>query len=292
MLFMKYIFKAFVVLIACFCLQKDASAQKVYEPASPANWSQPYPAFRIVGNLYYVGTQDLACYLVTTPKGHILINTGLADSEKTISDAVTNLGFNLSDIKILLTTQAHYDHVGAMAALKKKSGARFWVNAKDAPVAADGGSSDYALGTGQPSFEPIKADRLLKDGDSIILDNTVIVLLHHPGHTKGSSSYLLEVRDAQKSYRVLIANMPSIVTSQRFRDIKAYPEIECDYAYTLEAMKKISFDLWLSSHAAQFNMHRKRSPGDPYQPESFAGRIDYEEELDRLAALFEEKRKQ
>src|SRR5882762_9962263 len=93
-----------------------ASAQKINEPQNtPTPWSQPYPPFRIVGNVYYVGTYDLACYLIVTPKGNILINTGLAASASVIKENVEALGFTFADTKVLLTTQAHYDHVAAMA---------------------------------------------------------------------------------------------------------------------------------------------------------------------------------
>nr|WP_197901664.1 MBL fold metallo-hydrolase [Rhodocytophaga rosea] len=130
-----------------------ALAQGVIEPATtPTEWSTPYSPFRIAGNLYYVGTYDLACYLITTPKGSILINTGLASSQPLIKASIESLGFQFSDIKILLTTQAHYDHLGAMAAIKKATRAQMMINAKDASVLKDGGKSDYALGGKTSSF--------------------------------------------------------------------------------------------------------------------------------------------
>ena len=124
------------VLIAIFFLVScTINGQKVQEPAGDATWSKPYQPFRIAGNLYYVGTYDLACYLITTGEGHILINTGLAASASQIKNNIEKLGFRLADIKLLLTTQAHFDHLGAMAAIKQMTGARVWVNAPDAPVA-------------------------------------------------------------------------------------------------------------------------------------------------------------
>ncbi len=116
-----------------------ASAQKVHQLKNQKDWSRPYEPFRIAGNLYYVGTYDLACYLITTPEGNILINTGLASSASQIKRNVEKLGFNFNDIKILLITHAHYDHVGALAAIKKMTGAKLMVNENDAPVLADGG---------------------------------------------------------------------------------------------------------------------------------------------------------
>jgi len=270
----KFIILSLVIALLC-C---RALAQKVNEPqnGNPL-WSEPYQPFRIVGNLYYVGMYDLACYLIVTPKGNILINTGLAGSVSQISDNIKALGFRLVDIKILLTTQAHYDHVAAMAAIKQQSGAKMMANAKDADVLEDGGSSDYEMGKYGMSFKPIKVDRRLQNGDTINLGGIRLVMLHHPGHTKGSSSYLLDVKDERRTYRVLIVNMPSIITDRKFSDIPAYPDIAKDYAYTLEAMKKLSFDLWLSSHASQFNLHNKHKPGDAYNPEAFSDRKGYDQ---------------
>jgi metallo-beta-lactamase class B len=267
-------------------------AQKVNEPkAMNKEWSMPYKPFRIAGNLYYVGTYDLACYLITTPKGNILINTGLASSEKQIKQNIQTLGFKISDTKILLNTQAHYDHTGALAAIKKQTNAKLMVNEKDAEAMMDGGHSDYALGGNGMSFMPVKPDRLLKNGDTVSLGNMKLVMLHHPGHTKGSSSFLFSVKDGKQSYKILIANMPTIVTEKPFSDIKDYPEIAADYAYTLKAMKNIQFDLWLASHASQFKLHTKHKPTDAYNPTAFKDQKGYDDYLIDLERQFDEKMK-
>jgi len=252
------------------------SAQKITEPRAPEEWSVAYEPFRIAGNLYYVGTYDLACYLVTTPAGNILINTGLAASAPQIRHNIEKLGFNFKDIKILLTTQAHYDHMGAMAEIKKLTGAALMVDEKDAAQVADGGISDYAMGIYGRTFQPVKPDRLLHDHDTITLGNMQLEMLHHPGHTKGSCSYLLSVKDNKKTYRVLIANLPSIIIDKKFSEETAYPDIARDYAYTLDHMKKLSFDIWVASHASQFNLHQKHHPGDAYNPEAFIDRKGYD----------------
>lgn len=267
-----------------------SSAQKINEPKNGnPQWSQPYPPFRIVGNLYYVGTYDLACYLIVTREGNILINTGLAASASLISDNIKTLGFKLSDTKILLTTQAHFDHVAAMAAIKDQTGAKLMADAKDAAALEDGGSSDYELGKYGKSFEPILVDRRMQNGDTIKLGDTRLVMLHHPGHTKGSCSYLFDTKDERKTYRVLIVNMPSIITERKFSEIQAYSDIAKDYAYTLEALKKLSFDLWLSSHASQFGLHSKRKTGDAYNPDVFSDRKEYDKSVDDLEAQYRSK---
>ncbi|MBZ4191194.1 subclass B3 metallo-beta-lactamase [Niabella beijingensis] len=282
-----------ILFLVLLIARVPVGAQQVREPDDvPANWSEPYPPFRIAGNLYYVGTRDLACYLVTTCKGNILINTGLRGSVALIKKSIETLGFRLQDTKILLTSQVHYDHVGAMAALKRLTGAQLMVNAADAPVLADGGRSDYAFGSDTALFEPVKPNRLLYDGDSIVLGDARLQLLHHPGHTKGSSSFLLDVKDKGKRYRVLIANMPSIVTEKKFADIPAYPGIAADYAHTLKALKDCRFDLWVAAHASQFDLEKKHPPHGNYNPAAFADKAGFDQALEELTRAYEKKMKE
>jgi metallo-beta-lactamase class B len=283
--------KKILLLIGLLSVTFLASAQKVTEPANThSEWVKPYPPFQIAGNLYYVGTYDLACYLIVTPQGNILINTGLSASAPIIKANIEALGFKLDNTRILLTTQAHYDHMGAMAAIKKATGAKMVVDEGDVGVATDGGRSDYAIGDNTTSlYAPVKVDRILHNGDIIKLGNIQLVMLHHPGHTKGSCSYLFDVKDAKRSYRVLIANMPTIVTDKRFSDIPAYPNIAKDYAYTLNAMKNLSFDIWLASHASQFDLESKHPPGSGYNPSAFMDRKGYDEELKDLQEQYIKK---
>ena len=283
----KAVFILFFLTVAVF-----SYAQNVNEPKeTPPDWSKPYQPFRIVGNLYYVGTYDLASYLITTAQGNILINTGLAASAEQIKNNIEKLGFKFIDIKILLITHAHFDHVGAVAEIKKKTGAKLMVNAADAQVMSDGGQSDYEVGGKGATFNPVAPDRLLKDGDTVRLGDAQFIMLHHPGHTKGSNSFVFNVTDQQKTFRVLIANMPSIITSKRFADISTYTDIAKDYAYTFNAMKNISFDIWLSSHASQFNLHEKYKTGDKYQPSVFIDQKGYDAGLGDLKKKYDEKTK-
>jgi len=286
----KYILRIVTLIITISFVNVLASAQKVTEPKNtPAEWSKPFQPFRIVGNLYYVGTYDLACYLITTAQGNILINTGLAASLPIIKANIEALGFKFADTKILLTMQAHYDHMGAMAAIKKMTRAKMMIDEKDASVMADGGSSDYALGGDGSTYEPVKADRLLQNGDTVKLGDMQLIMLHHPGHTKGSCSFLFDVKDDQRSYRILIANMPTIVTEKSFSVVSDYPDIAKDYAYTLNVMKKLSFDIWLSSHASQFKLHDKHQLGGVYNPAAFIDKKGYDAAINNLQEQFSKK---
>lgn len=262
---------SFLLSITFVSSAQDHSALPYYD----VTWSTPYEPFRIAGNLYYVGTHDLACYLITTPEGHILINSGLQESAPLIRKSVEALGFRFNDIKILLTTHAHYDHVAALAEIKKMTNAKMMVHEADAAVLADGGNSDFALGN-KGAFPPVTVDKVLKDGDTVQIGKTKLLVLHHPGHTKGATSFLVEVKDEKRSWKVLIANMPTILRETRISGMPSYPNVSKDYQHTLESLKKVQFDLWLTSHANQFSMHTKHKPGDPYNPEVFSDRKAYD----------------
>lgn len=282
--------KKIVVILAAFALT-HINAQKVNEPKDhPEEWSQSYEPFRIAGNLYYVGTYDLASYLIVTSKGNILINTGLANSLPIIKNNIKKLGFKYQDTKILLLTQAHYDHLGAMADIKKETGAKLYVDEADADVLKSGGKSDYELGKYGVTFKPVKPDYILKDKNVVTLGDAKLTMLHHPGHTKGSCSFLFETKDNERSYKVLIANMPTIIVDKKFSEVTTYPSIEKDYEYTLNAMKNLDFDIWVASHASQFDLHEKHKPKDPYNPAVFMNKKEYSDEIESLEKDFLKKK--
>ncbi|MBS1689647.1 MAG: subclass B3 metallo-beta-lactamase [Bacteroidetes bacterium] len=258
---------------------------EVHEPTLiDSTWTKPYAPFRIVGNLYYVGTYDLASYLITTPQGHILINTGLASSADMIRHNIEALGFKITDVKILLTNQAHFDHMGGMAAVQKMSGAKMMADAGDVGVIEDGGNTDYVFGGHGAMYEPLKVNRVLHDGDVISLGGMKLTILHHPGHTKGSCSYLFTVKDEKRQYRVLIANMPTILNDVNPAGMPGYANVGKDFEYTYNAMPKLKFDIWLAAHASQFELHKKHQPGDKYNPAAFIDRKGYDKLLDKLHA--------
>ena len=235
---------------------------------SPAEWRRPFAAHRVIGNVYYVGTYDLACFLIVTPQGNILINTGLADSAPLIRQSVTGLGFKLEDVRWLLTTQAHYDHVAAMAEMKRLTGARMLASTADAVLLEDGGKSDFHFGP-EYGYSPVKVDQRIGDGETLRLGGVELTAYLHAGHTKGSMSYGLTVHESGKDYRVLIANMGTINPGVRLLANARYPEIAQDYARTFERQKALACDVFLSSHASQYGLHRKYTPGAAYDPQRF-----------------------
>jgi metallo-beta-lactamase class B len=283
----------FCLTVCLMAVVFSAAAQKLAPlPWNDSAWSQPYEPFRVAGNVYYVGTYDLASYLITTPNGHFLINTGLAESVPMIRKNVEALGFKFNDIKILLTNQVHYDHVAGMAEIKKITGARMMVQEADAAVLADGGASDFAFGGTGATFAGLRADRLLHDGDTLRLGTTTLRVLHHPGHTKGSTSFLLDTRDDNRAWKVLIVNIPTILPQTRLKGMKAYPQVGSDYRRTLEALKKQPFDVWVAAHAGQFDLHEKRKVGDAYNPQVFADRPLFEASINRAKQEYERRLKE
>jgi metallo-beta-lactamase class B len=234
----------------------------------PADWSRPFAAHRIVGNVYYVGGWDLASLLITTPEGHVLVNTGLSDSAPAIQKSIADLGFKIEDVRWLLTTQAHYDHVEAMAEVKRLSGARMLATAADAVLLEDGGKSDFRWGADYP-YAPVKVDQRISDGEVLKLGGVAITVHLHPGHTRGSASYSLTVREGGRDYRVLIANIGTINNGVRLTANASYPGIADDYARTFASQKQLACDVFLASHAGQYRLHEKYTPGMPYDPSRF-----------------------
>ena len=196
------------VVSAVFILAPlQLSAQQTYKqlPITVEAYVKPFAPLRIVGNLYYVGTYDLAVYLITTSEGHILINTGVNDSVAPIRANIEALGFKFSDIKLLLGTHGHWDHVAGMAEIKRLTGAQMMMHEEDTPLVESGGSMDYRFPNGRgPVFEPVKVDRQLKEGDKVKLGDVELTVIHHPGHTKGSTSFTYTAKEGGRDYPVLI----------------------------------------------------------------------------------------
>jgi metallo-beta-lactamase class B len=232
----------------------------------------------------------LSSYLIVTPQGDILINTGLADSVPQIRSNIEALGFKVSDIKILMATHAHWDHVAGLAEMKRITGARLLATEADAVLLEDGGRSDFRWG-GDPgaAFTPVKVDQKIKDGEKVRLGGMELTVHHHPGHTKGAASFSFNVQESGRSYRVLIANPGAINAGVVLRNNPKYPNIVQDYARTFHDQKELTTDIFLASHAAQFRMHDKYKPGDPYSPDRFVDPQGYRASVDRMEKMYLEQ---
>lgn len=268
-------------LAACACAQQAKIDR-------PDEWVRSFPPLRIAGNLYYVGTYDLACYLIVTPAGNILINTGVEGSAGQILANVETLGFKLSDTKLLLATHAHTDHVFAIAELKRLTGAKLAATEAEVALFESGGKADFRFGD-DPTFwfEPVKVDEILKDGQKIGLGGTELTVRLHSGHTKGAASYEFTVKDSGRDYRVLIANLPSINPGVTLVKNAKYPNILADYARTISLQKEMQPEIFLASHAGQFGLHTKYHPGDPYDLKRFIDPKGFHAAVEQLGASYD-----
>ena len=181
----------FVLIVASF--PATLAAQKNSSTQTNPTWLKPFPPFRIAGNLYYVGGQDLAAYLIVTPQGNILINSNLEFSPPQIKKAIELLGFKYGDTKILLISHGHFDHCAGSAEIKRETGAKYEVMAQDVSVVESGGHTDFHYGADKTMwFPPTKVDRILHDGDTVSLGGTTLTAHLTGGHTKGTTTWTLD----------------------------------------------------------------------------------------------------
>ena len=259
-----------------------------------ASWNQPMEPFRVLGTVHYVGTSDLGVYLVTTPEGHVLVDGGLPESAPLIEASIRALGFDPRDIRVLVTTQAHFDHVGSLAHFKRLSGARVAVMDGDVSLVESGGRTDYLFADAKDLwFEKVKVDRTLKDGDTVTVGGVTLTARRTPGHTPGSTTWLASVEEGGRPYRVVFAASTGINPGTRLVDRPSYPGIADDYAHAFEVLESLAPEVPLGSHAGFFDLHGKRAKlaagasSNPFvDPEGFRAHVAarkqaYLEQLER-----------
>jgi metallo-beta-lactamase class B len=220
------------------------------------SWNLAVKPFKVIGNIYYVGANEITSFLITTPKGHILLDSGFAETVPIIKDSVKQLGFRLEDIKILINSQAHYDHAGGLAVLKELTGASLALSKADAELISNGGKGDFAWGD-TLTFQLVKADRILEDKDKIELGGVTMTARLTPGHTKGCTTWTMTVKEDGKQYAVVFLGSTT-APGYRLVDNPNYPNIVADYAYTFQLLKSINCDVFLASHGSFFALDHKR----------------------------------
>jgi metallo-beta-lactamase class B len=221
-------------------------------------WTRPFPPFRIAGNLYYVGSEDLASYLVVTPKGDILINSNLESSPPLIQKSVEALGFHMSDIKILLISHAHYDHCAGSAAIKRMTGAKYYVMAQDVSVVESGGQTDFQYGSDKSiRFPPAHVDKVLHDGDKVSLGGTALTAHLTPGHTRGTTTWTLDETESGRLLHVVIVGSPNVNPGYMLVGNTKYPQIADDYRRGFEVLNALPCDIFLGAHGGYFDLQAK-----------------------------------
>jgi metallo-beta-lactamase class B len=211
------------------------------------DWHREFPAFRIAGNIYYVGTADLASYLITTPQGHILLNTDFKEDVPLIKKSVEQLGFAYKDIKIILISHAHGDHDEATGLVRSETGAKLMVMDGDVP-------EEESSAPGRPGAH---VDRVLHDGDTVELGGSKLVAHLTPGHTKGCTTWTMQLREDGRTLNVVVIGSPNVNAGYILVGNKKYPQIADDYVKTFARLKSLPCDVFLGAHGGYFGLKAK-----------------------------------
>ena len=218
------------------------------------SWKTPLEPFRIIGNIHYVGTSELGAFLITTPEGHLLVDGVLPESVSLIEQSIRALGFRVEDIKYLLNSQAHFDHVGSLAGLKARSGAQVLVMTGDDTLVTHGGKGGFVLGD-RVSFPPVPVDRVLHDGDTVTLGGTTLTARHTPGHTPGCTTWTMTVEEEGTRYRVVFPGSTTVLPGMQL----AGTGLREEFQRTFEILEQLESDVFLAAHASFFGLADKRA---------------------------------
>jgi metallo-beta-lactamase class B len=235
--------------------QDPAAAKKLFD-----SWKTPMPPRHIIGNIYYVGPSGVSSWLITTPSGHVLIDTTFEECVPRICRSIEQLGFRVGDIKLLLGSHAHADHSGGHAMMKQLTGARIVASAADAHLLETGGADDFSpFPKDLLAYTPVKADRIVQDGELVSLGDVTLTAHLTPGHTKGATTWTMTVRERDQEYRVVFFSGTSIVAPTPLLRNPEYPDIAEEYAVTFKKLKELPCDIFLAPHAEQFGLVEKLS---------------------------------
>lgn len=243
--------------------------------AVPADWTTPLAPIHISGNLYYVGSRDLAAWLIVTPKGNILINANLESSPALIRRSVEQLGLSWADTKILLNSQAHYDHAAGAAQILRETHAQYMIMEGDVDVIETGGKSDFDPTL--PHFPPAHVDRTLHDNDTVILGGITLTAHKTAGHTRGCTTWTMQTKDGDRTLNVVIvggwASNPGVRLAASNGKPASYPGIASDFEHTFVTLASLPCDIFLGAHGGYFDMLTKL---DRYSKQGTATWIDPE----------------
>ena len=218
--------------------------------------SLPFPPYRIVGNVYYVGSNDITSFLITSPQGHAIINSGYEETVPIIRDSVRSLGFQLKDVRFLLNGQAHMDHIAGQPLLKALTGAKVVVSEGDARVVETGGKGDFRY-EGRMSWKPCHVDRVIHDGETVMLGGTTLTARITPGHTTGCTTWTLPVDADGRRYNVVVIGGVTVLPGDRLLHNPKYPRMADDYARTFRILRSLPCDVPLGAHAGYYGMTEK-----------------------------------
>ncbi len=221
-------------------------------------WRAPVPPRHLVGNIYYVGSIGVSSFLITTPEGHILLDTGFEDTVPIILRGVEQLGFKLTDIKLILSSHAHIDHVAGHALMKKLTGAQIVASAEDAKTMESGGTVDYIQWPKETIlYTPVKVDRIVVDGERLTLGSTTLTAHLTPGHTRGATTWTMDVANGGATRHVVFFSSASINDGTRLLNNPLFPEFARDFEATFATLHALPCDIFFAPHGGQFAMAEK-----------------------------------
>lgn len=218
-------------------------------------WNRPVDPFRVIGNIYYVGTNELAIFLVTTPVGHFLIDSGFEETVPLVKRSVERLGFAIGDVKVLLSSHAHIDHVGGHARMRALTGARVLATEPDAALLRSGGGGPLALDSTWP---PAIVDGILEDGQKVELGGTTLVAHLTAGHTPGATTWTTTVEEDGRHLAVVFFSSSTLFTETPLVGNQAYPQIAADFERSYAFWNAVPCDVFLASHGGFFGLDDKR----------------------------------
>jgi metallo-beta-lactamase class B len=273
-------------------------AALLFAQPNPA-WTTPFPPFRIAGNdntgaIFYVGSQDLAAYLIVTPQGNILINANLVSSPPQIKNSIESLGFKFADTRILLISHAHYDHCAGSAEILRQTHARYEVMAPDVSVVQSGGRTDFNYSNDMSMrFPPAHVDRILHDGDHVSLGGVTLTAHLTAGHTRGTTTWTLDVPDSGRTLHVVIVGSPNVNPGYKLVHNPTYPQIAADYKHQFAVLKSLPCDIFLGAHGGYFDLAEKYQRFKAGDRNAFIDPAGYKAYIaDRQQAFEDELKKQ
>ena len=269
------------ILAIAMALLLAPAAVQAQDAEQRREWNRPAEPFRIVDNVHYVGTHGLGAYLITGPRGHVLIDGGLPESAALIATNIERLGFNLSDVKYLLINHAHFDHSGGLAELKRRTGAKL--------VAVRAEQADLEAGKtiGRPEldgFPPVKVDNVVRDGERLRLGSIDLVAHWTPGHTRGCTSWL----SSSGTRNVLFACSLTVAGQKLFGD-RHYPGAARDFRRTFDKLRAVEADVFLNFHPEFFNLEEKRARQRAGEADAFVDPGELRRQVDKAQAAFQKE---
>jgi metallo-beta-lactamase class B len=225
-------------------------------PPQMRSWDRDFPPYRVIGNIHYVGSTELAQFLITTSDGNILLDTGFEDSVPRLRANIRRLGHRFEDVKFVLSSHAHIDHVQAHAVVRAQTHAKVVASAADAPFISSGGKGESVY-DGTYSWRPCPVDRIVDDGDLVTLGETTLTARVTPGHTKGATTWTMQVEESSRRLDVVFFPSANINPGVRLVDNPRYPAIAQDFERSFAIWKSLSCDVFLGAHGEFYDMESK-----------------------------------